>query len=459
MRYVSTRGQTPPLSFTQAVVTGLAPDGGLLVPESIPDVSGRLAAWRALDFVSLARELLAVFVDDIEEQTLAGLVERAYARFDHPEVVPFAELPAAAPVQILELFHGPTLAFKDVALQLLGQLFEHVLERDGAHLNILGATSGDTGSAAIAGVRGLPAVDIFIMYPHGKVSRLQELQMTTVTDDNVHCLAVDGSFDDCQTLMKAVFNDAEFKSRHALGAVNSVNWARVLAQIVYYGYASLRHAAPDGAGVSFCVPTGNFGNVFAGYLAKRMGFPIDKLIVATNANDILSVFFATGRYQRGEVHFTISPAMDIQVASNFERYLYYHFEGDSARLKAFMEAFARSGCAALDAPPSRADFLATAVSETETLDAIARLHSEFGYVVDPHTAIGLAAAERFDVPGVKICIATAHPAKFPEAVARALPGVSVTHPTLSRLEGLDSRTTRVPAEVAAIKSFISRHAR
>jgi threonine synthase len=457
MRYVSTRGQTTPQSFTEAVVTGLAPDGGLMVPESIPDVSDYLAHWRELDFVALTREVLGLFVDDIPGADLEDLVERAYARFDHPEIVPFAPLPTGAPVQILELFHGPTLAFKDVALQLLGQLFEYVLERDGRHLNILGATSGDTGSAAIAGVRGLPAVDIFIMYPFGKVSRLQELQMTTVLDDNVHCLAVDGSFDDCQNLMKTIFNDAEFKSRHALGAVNSVNWARVLAQIVYYGYASMRHAGAAGAGVSFCVPTGNFGNVFAGYLAKRMGFPIDKLIVATNANDILSVFFQTGRYERGDVHFTISPSMDIQVASNFERYLYYHFDGDSARLREFMESFAGSGCAVLDAPPGRDDFLATAVSEAETLAAISRMHADYGYVIDPHTAVGVAAAERFDVAGVKVCIATAHPAKFPESVTRVLPGVSVTHPTLQRLERLESRTTRVPADVEAIRTFIAEH--
>ena len=456
MRYVSTRGETPRLSFTQAVVTGQAPDGGLLVPETIPRVDGQLDDWRDLGFVDLARRVIALFVDDIPSDTLDNLISRAFAEFDHPEVVPFAPLPADAPVRVLELFHGPTLAFKDVALQLLGQLFGYVLERDDQHLNILGATSGDTGSAAIAGVRGLDAVDIFIMYPHGRVSPLQELQMTTVTDDNVHCLSVDGSFDDCQNLMKTIFNDADFKSEYALGAVNSVNWARVLAQIVYYGYASLK---AGGAGpVSFCVPTGNFGNVFAGYLAKRMGFPIDKLILATNSNDILSVFFSSGVYARGDVHFTLSPAMDIQVASNFERFLYYHFGCDSTRLKAFMSQFAETGSAALDAPPEDADFLATAVSEAETLDAISRFYQRYEYILDPHTAVGVVASERFQVSGTKVCIATAHPAKFPEAVERAIPGVRATHPTLLALVDQPSRSTRIAADIEAVKAVIRSHA-
>lgn len=457
MRYVSTRGETPPLSFTQAVVTGLAPDGGLLVPDEIPQVGAQLDDWRELGFVDLARQIVALFVDDIPAETLSELVGRAFASFDHPEIVPFASLPDDAPVRILELFHGPTLAFKDVALQLLGQLFEYILERDNQHLNILGATSGDTGSAAIAGVRGLDAVDIFIMYPHGRVSPLQELQMTTVTDDNVHCLSVDGSFDDCQNLMKTIFNDAGFKSQYALGAVNSVNWARVLAQIVYYGYASLR-AGGDEA-VSFCVPTGNFGNVFAGYLAKKMGFPIDKLIVATNSNDILSVFFATGIYERGDVHFTVSPAMDIQVASNFERFLYYHFDRDADRLRAFMEQFAETGSARVDVLPDAADFQATAVDEAETLAAISRFHECYGYILDPHTAVGVVASERIATDGTKVCIATAHPAKFPEAVAKAIPGVKASHPTLQALQNKPSRSTRIAAEIDAVKAEIAANVR
>jgi threonine synthase len=453
MRYVSTRGQTPSLSFTDAVLTGLAPDGGLLVPETLPQVGSLLADWRALSFVELAQEIIPLFVDDIPADKLRGLITQAYSHFDDDEIVPFAQL---GDIQVLELFHGPTLAFKDIALQLLGALFEYILAADGRHLNILGATSGDTGSAAIAGVRGLTDIDIFIMYPHGRISPLQELQMTTVPDSNVHCLALDGSFDDCQNLMKMVFGDLAFKERYSLGAVNSVNWARVLAQIVYYGYASLQKSA--GGPVSFCVPTGNFGNVFAGYLAKRMGFPIEKLIVATNENDILSVFFATGKYQRGDVRFTVTPAMDIQVASNFERFLYYHMGGDTARLRGFMNEFAERGEVSIAAPSSE-DFAATAVSVADTVQAIRSTYQTYGYVADPHTAVGLAAAARFEARGTRICLATAHPAKFPETVNEAVGADVARHPALQALEGRESHTTRLPATVEAVKSFIEKHAR
>lgn len=283
MRYISTRGKTPPLSFQDAVLTGLAPDGGLLLPEHIPDVSAQLEGWRSLSFVELAKQVVVLFADDIEPAVIGRMVDEAYASFDIEETVAFTQL---GELQVLELFHGPTLAFKDVALQLLGKLFEHILGVRNQHLNIVGATSGDTGSAAIAGVRGQDNVDIFIMFPTGRVSPLQELQMTSIPDANVHCLSVNGSFDDCQNLMKTLFADLAFKERYHLGAVNSVNWARVLAQVVYYAYASLHFSKP----VSFCVPTGNFGNIFAGYLAKRMGFPISRLLLATNDNDILARF-------------------------------------------------------------------------------------------------------------------------------------------------------------------------
>jgi threonine synthase len=454
MRYISTRGRTPPMGFQDAVVTGLAPDGGLLLPESIPDVTESLGRWRELGFVDLAAELLPRFIDDIPVDDLDALIRGAYATFDHDDVVPLVKV---GNVHVLELFHGPTLAFKDVALQLLGRLFEYVLRRRGEHLNILAATSGDTGSAAIAGVRGLDEIDIFVMYPDGRVSELQELQMTTVTDANVHCLAVDGSFDDCQTLMKTLFADLAFKERYHLGAVNSVNWARVLAQIVYYGYASLQLA--DRGPVTFCVPTGNFGNVFAGYLAKRMGFPIHKLILATNDNDILSVFFDTGEYQRGDVRYTVTPAMDIQVASNFERYLYYLLEEDSERLGAFMNDFAVDGRAVLERPPGTVDFAATAVNVAETLATIKQTFQAHGYVADPHTAVGLAAAARFPGEGPMVCLATAHPAKFPDSVNAAVGADLARHPRLQGLRELDSRRTAVPPELNAIKDFIARHAR
>jgi threonine synthase len=442
------------MSFQDTVVTGLAPDGGLLLPETIPDVRDRLTDWQRLGFVDLACEIVPLFADDIPRAQLEQLIGEAYATFDHDDVVPLVPV---GDVTVMELFHGPTLAFKDVALQLLGRLFEYVLERRGEHLNILAATSGDTGSAAIAGVRGLDMIDIFVMFPKGRVSELQELQMTTVPDANVHCLAVDGSFDDCQTLMKTLFADLPFKQRHHLGAVNSVNWARVLAQIVYYGYASLRLGAEQP--VTFCVPTGNFGNVFAGYLAKRMGFPVERLILATNENDILSVFFATGRYQRGAVRFTVTPAMDIQVASNFERYLYYLMGEDSERLCGFMAEFARHGCASVDAPPGTTDFAATAVTVDATLAAIRGAYAEHGYVVDPHTAVGLAAAERFPSNGPVVCLATAHPAKFPDSVNEAVGADVACHPALEGLRELATRRTEIPATLDAVKDFIAAHVR
>lgn len=454
MHYVSTRGRTPPMGFQDTVVTGLAPDGGLLLPEMIPDLSDRLTGWRDLGFVDLACEIVPIFADDVPRDELIALIRDAYTSFDHPEVVPLVHLGGR---HVMELFHGPTLAFKDVALQLLGRLFGYVLARRGEHLNIVAATSGDTGSAAIAGVRGLDRVDIFVMFPNGRISELQELQMTTVGDRNVHCLAVDGSFDDCQSLMKTLFADLDFKHRFHLGAVNSVNWARVMAQVVYYAYASLRLGSDRP--VSFCVPTGNFGNVFAGYLAKRMGFPIDRLIVATNENDILSVFFATGEYQRGNVHYTITPAMDIQVASNFERFLYYLLDRDSDRLCRFMADFAAHGRAAVATAPGNGDFIATAVDADATVDAIRRTYREHGYVADPHTAVGLAAAERFSADGPVVCLATAHPGKFPQAINEAVGAELACHERLQALWGQPTRRARIPADLGVLKAYITGHVR
>ena len=452
MKYKSTRGQVSGLGFSDALLMGLASDNGLLVPETIPDVRSRLGAWQSLSFVELAQEIMPLFIDDIETETLKRLVAESYASFDHDEVVGLQQLDE---LTVLELFHGPTLAFKDVALQLLGKLFEHVLGERGQRLNILGATSGDTGSAAIEGVRGQRNVDIFIMYPKGRVSPLQELQMTTVADDNVHCIEVDGSFDDCQNIMKTVFADAEYKAKYQLGAVNSVNWARVLAQIVYYGYASLRgEQAP-----TFCVPTGNFGNVFAAYLAQRMGFPIHHLLVATNDNDILARFFATGRYSRGDVHQTLSPAMDIQVASNFERFLFYYFDQDAQRLTQFMQDFAANGEASIGAPPEEALMSSTAVTQEQTIQAMRDVHQRFGYVLDPHTAVGYYAAKNWQQnsettsAGDTVVVGTAHPAKFPEAVVQAT-GVQPTHPTLQAIDGLPMRRQSVPCDIEAVKAYL-----
>lgn len=442
------------MSFQDAVITGLAPDGGLLLPDRIPDVRSSLSDWRDLSFIDLACRIVPLFVDDIPPADLEALLRRAYADFDHEDVVP---LVSVGDVTVMELFHGPTLAFKDVALQFLGQLFAYVLERRDQHLNIVAATSGDTGSAAIAGVRGLDAIDIFVMFPNGRVSELQELQMTTVTDANVHCLAVDGSFDDCQSLMKTLFADLEFKERYHLGAVNSVNWARVLAQIVYYGYASLRLGGQTP--VTFVVPTGNFGNVFAGYLAKRMGFAIERLVLATNENDILSRFFASGDYQRGDVRYTITPSMDIQVASNFERYLYYLLDQDSERLCRFMADFAASGHASTGAPPGTGDFAATAVDVAGTREAIRAAYRDHGYVADPHTAVGLAAAAQRPASGPTVCLATAHPAKFPEAVNEVVGADLARHERLEALRGRPTRRTGIAADLDALKDFIAANVR
>ena len=449
MKYCSTRGGVNGLSFTDSLLMGLASDGGLLVPETIPDVSARLGELRQLDFVGLAQEVIGLFATDINRETLNNLIAESFATFDHPEVVGWQTLDA---VTVLELFHGPTLAFKDVALQLLGRLFEHVLQERGSHLNILGATSGDTGSAAIAGVRGQANIDIFILYPDQKVSPLQELQMTTVPDQNVHCIAVEGSFDDCQGLMKSIFADLEFKRSFHLGAVNSVNWARVMAQIVYYAYAALKLNTPT----SFCVPTGNFGNVFAAFLAKKMGFPIDRLLVATNDNDILARFFDSGEYARSEVHFTLSPAMDIQIASNFERYLYYYLEQDPERLKAFMSEFQSHGRACLGAPPQDDFISAQSVTTEQTLAAIKQAYESYDYVLDPHSAVGYSAAmehaQAFHSP--MVCVATAHPAKFPHAVGQAVEGLEITHPSLEALHGLQERKCLIEPTIDAVKSVI-----
>jgi threonine synthase len=452
MRYVSTRGRTPPMRFKDAVLTGLAPDGGLLVPESLPDLRSELPGWRGLDYAALASRVIGHFTDDIDTPALSALVARSYAGFDHPEVAPVV---SRAHEHVLELFHGPTLAFKDFGLQFLGNLFEAILTERGGELNILGATSGDTGSAAIEGVRGKAGIRIFILYPHGRTSRLQELQMTTVADANVHCLTVDGSFDDCQRLMKELMGDLQFKAAHHLGAVNSVNWARVLAQVVYYVHAALRVGATEANPVAFAVPTGNFGNAFAGYLAWRMGLPISRIVVATNENDILARCFADGTYRSGEVRQTLSPSMDIQLASNFERFVYYAQGGDASAVRDFIDQLARTGAAPM--PAHEGLLTALAVGDGETLATIAAAHREDGYLLDPHSAVGVAAARRLPAPRPVVCIATAHPAKFPEAIGRVLDPALARHPRLQALRALPERRTRLPASAAAVRDVIRQH--
>jgi threonine synthase len=447
-----------PVGFQDAVMTGLAPDGGLLLPESLPNVEGQLEEWAQLSYPELAFEIISLFATDIPSAELAELITDSYATFDAAEVAPSVEV---GDFQILELFHGPTLAFKDVALQFLGNLFGYILEQRGGKLNILGATSGDTGSAAIHGVRGKPNINIFIMHPAGRTSPLQEKQMTSVLDANVFNLAVDGTFDDCQNIMKTTFGDVDFKTEHSLGTVNSVNWARVLAQTVYYFYAAFRAMEKTGAAsVQFSVPTGNFGDILAGYLAQRMGLPISKLILATNENDILSRFFTSGTYGMADVVPTLSPSMDIQVASNFERYLFYKVGQDAEQLAALMEGFKENGSLSIPLNENGVvdDLFAAGRGDTAaTLATIKKYHEQYGYVLDPHTAVGVYVAERHrSETAPTVCLATAHPAKFTQAIVDAI-GEEVHHPTLDALLNAETRCAPMANEVDAVKDYLVKH--
>lgn len=461
MRYISTRGGIEPIGFKDAVMMGLARDGGLLLPESLPQVEVNiLQQWQNLSYQALAAEILSMFIDDIPRRDLEELIETSYAGFSHPQVTPMTK---RGDFYILELFHGPTLAFKDVALQLLGNLFEYQLHRSGSFMNIVGATSGDTGSAAIAGVRGKKGINIFILHPHGRTSPIQALQMTTVTDANVYNIAVEGTFDDAQAIVKTLFNDLDFKDKYRLGAVNSINWARVLAQVVYYVYAFLKLRRSGFDSVDFSVPTGNFGDIFAGYVARRL-LPegcIKTLILATNANDLLTRFVNQGDYSRGEVVATHSPSMDIQVASNFERYLYYLRGEDPAAVRADMEGFAATGNLDLSTLRQKVarDFLSRSVSEEDTIATIAEFHQRYEYLLDPHTAVGVKAAwELKDSDRPVICLSTAHPAKFGAAVASATGSDPELPPALADLEGKESRCEVLGADAERIKKYITEHA-
>ncbi|PIE56248.1 MAG: threonine synthase [Desulfobulbus propionicus] len=460
MRYISTRGGIEPVRFRQAFMMGLARDGGLLLPEQLPQIQAQqLAAWKHLSYQALALEVISLFVDDIDRRDLEGLIERAYASFTHPQVTPVSR---RGDTWILELFHGPTLAFKDVALQLLGNLFEDELAKTGGCMNIIGATSGDTGSAAIHGVRGRQGINIFILHPHGRTSEIQALQMTTVLDANVHNIAVQGTFDDAQAIVKALFSDLEFRDTYHLGAVNSINWARVLAQVVYYVYAVLRFSRQGVTAVDFSVPTGNFGDIFAGYVARRL-LPegmIGTLILATNANDLLTRFVNHGEYSRGTVVATHSPSMDIQVASNFERYLYYLEEESGARVCADMEQFAATGTLDLSRFREQVsrDFLSFSVSEQETLETIAAFYEDHDYLLDPHTAVGVCAAQRAQSPRPVVCLATAHPAKFAAAIREATGDNPPLPPSLAELTGKATRCQVMAADSALVRDFIAAHA-
>jgi threonine synthase len=450
MRFVSTRGQTPPLSFCEAVATGLAPDGGLLVPESLPGIKDRLASWEGLDYPSLCEQFFQLFATDIEAPELRSMIREAYGGFDHPDIAPLR--PLGPDRFVLELFHGPTLAFKDFALQLLGRLYGRQIEKTGRSINVLGATSGDTGAAAIHGLLPLAGVRQFVLYPDGRISDLQERQMTCTGSDHVFPLAIDGSFDDTQQIVKAIFGDERFKDRHALSAVNSINLARVLAQCVYYLYAWLKLDPGRRAGVTFVVPTGNFGNVLAGWLCRLMGVPGLSFRVATNRNDILYRFFSTGVYRIGAVEPSLAPSMDIQIASNFERFLYFSADGEASRVRQSMAALEETGQLTWSLPGDDG-FSTTRTSDQEILERITEVHKTSGYLVDPHTACGFSG-DRGD--GTEIILATASPAKFPEAMDTAT-GVVPTHPSLEALKARPLVTHRLPADVDAVRAFIENH--
>ncbi len=461
MKYMSTRGQVKNIPFKQAVMMGLAEDGGLLLPETIPQLTpGDLDALAKLAYPELAFHVMSYFIEDIPSADLKTMIDRAYSNFTHPDITPVIHQDG---LYILELFHGPTLAFKDVALQFLGNLFEYLLAESGEHMNILGATSGDTGSAAIYGVRGKKNINIFILHPHKKVSPVQELQMTTVTDANVFNLAIEGTFDDGQQIVKETFGDLEFKKKYALGAVNSINWARILAQVVYYFYAWGQVRKQTGADkVYFSVPTGNFGDIFAGYIAKRMGLPIEKLVLATNANNILTRFVNAGDYSSSEVHPTFSPSMDIQNASNLERYLFYLFQEDSEQLASAMQQFVETGQLSFSdeqITEIHETFLSTSVNNDQTLATIRDFQNTTGYILDPHTATGVKAGK--DLSGGEypvICLATAHPAKFPDAVNQAT-GRDPERPAC--LDGLEDRERRceiIDASTDTVKRYLAEKA-
>ena len=460
MQYISTRGRIQEISFKEAVMMGLADDGGLLLPASIPNLSaGDVAALCKMSYPELAFRIISLFSEGIPADDLKDLVYRSYNTFSHEEVTPVVHKDG---VYILELFHGPTLAFKDVALQFLGNLFEYLLKERGEKMNILGATSGDTGSAAIYGVRGKENINIFILHPHGKVSPIQELQMTTVTDPNVFNLAIRGTFDDGQRIVKEVFGDLEFKSSLSLGAVNSINWARVLAQVVYYFYAFGRVQRDTGCKeVYFSVPTGNFGDIFAGYIAKRMGLPIRRLILATNENDILSRFVGQGDYSIADVVETPAPSMDIQLASNFERYLYYLLDQDTAKVREAMADFAETGNLAFDSSLQQRvaqDFLSGSANRSETIATIREFHQATGYILDPHTAIGVKVGkEQTGGECPLVCLATAHPAKFGDAVQEAINTSPAMPESLAGIEQRPSRCEIIDADTKAIRNYVEQH--
>jgi len=461
LKYVSTRGGSVPQSFEQVLLTGLAPDGGLYVPAELPHFSAQeIASWKELSYPELALKIIAPFIgDEIPSDDLRKIIHESYEEFDHPEVAPLTEL--AENDYMLELYHGPTLAFKDFALQVLGRLLDYVLIKNDQRVVILGATSGDTGSAALEGCRHSERVDIFILHPHQRVSEVQRRQMTTVAGDNVFNLAVEGNFDDCQSIVKAAFADQSFlPEQNQLVAVNSINWARILMQIVYYFSAALKVGAPEQS-VSFSVPTGNFGDIYAGYLAKRIGLPIKQLVVATNSNDILHRFIEGNEYSTADLNHTFSPSMDILVSSNFERYLFELFDRDAEHLSEFMSKLGNESQQVSDEKwqQLRECFSSARVDDAITCETIAAVFAETGKLVDPHTAVGIRAARdcNADASIPMITLSTAHPAKFSNAITEAGLDTPELPPHLSDLFDKEEHYTVVPNELTAVTAFVKEH--
>jgi threonine synthase len=461
--HVSTRGEAPAIGFTDALLTGLARDGGLYVPETWPSLSREtIQGFAGRSYAEVAKAVLGPLLGEIPAADLGRMIDEAYATFRHPAVCPLKQLDGN--LFLLELFHGPTLAFKDVAMQLLGRLMDYALKARGARATIVGATSGDTGSAAVEAFRGLDQVDIFILYPHGRVSDVQRRQMTTVDAPNVHAIAVEGTFDDCQNAVKGMFNHSRFRDELQLSGVNSINWARVAAQAVYYFTAAVTLGSPHRP-VSFSVPTGNFGDILAGWVAKRMGLPVERLMIGTNANDILARALGTGSYEIRGVQPTASPSMDIQISSNFERLLFEAYGRDGAAIRRLMANLQQSRAFMIDADALqriRQEFSAEAVNEDAVAEEMRDVHASSGEVIDPHTAVGTRAArallrERPEVPVV--ALATAHPAKFPDAVERATGHRPALPPHLAELMAGTERFTVLPNEQGVLETFIRERAR
>mgnify|MGYP001161026870 CR=1 FL=1 len=458
MFYISTRGSAPALAFDEVLLAGLACDGGLYVPSVWPQVSSvEQVELNNLNYPDLACRLMFPFVgESIAEDDFAEIVSASYSEFTNDQVVPLTKLDDG--FWLLELFHGPTLAFKDIALQLLGRLFDYILTRRGQRITIVGATSGDTGSAAIEACKGRESVNIFILHPAGRVSDVQRRQMTTVSSENVHNIAINGTFDNCQDLVKACFNDAHFREQVSLSAVNSINWARIMAQIVYYFWAGLKLGAPD-QGTTFVVPTGNFGNIFAGYGAHLMGLPINKLVVASNQNDILVRFFEKNEMSMEPVVPTVTPSMDIQVSSNFERLLFDLLERKSGDVSEAMHSFRKTG--KLVVPNfawkgAKKLFDANKVDDNTTLGTIAKIYSDKNVLIDPHTAIGVESALQMSSKLTRpiVSLATAHPAKFPDAAKKAVGQVPALPPSLNDLYERKEKFSKLPNQLDILQDFI-----